>query len=73
MASFDLTTHKGNPTTVAKALVDCQRIVIIDQLAEAARQAKQRGILRKSEANIVMAILVAPARPNGERQPTFGR
>lgn len=58
LLTADLTIHEGIPTTtVAKALVDCQGIIMTDRLIDAAKQAESSGLIRKSEAKLVMTTL----------------
>ena len=47
----DRTAYEGIPSaTVARALRDCKGVVMGDRLAEAFREAKRRGLLRKDDA-----------------------
>jgi hypothetical protein len=54
----DLTVYEGIPaTTVARALLDAREIVMTERLAEAAREARERGLLRRCEAEQVSVAL----------------
>jgi predicted transcriptional regulator of viral defense system len=58
----DLTVYEGIPSaTVARALLDCRRLVMAERLTDAAREAARRGLLRKSEADQVLTQLGAAA------------
>jgi hypothetical protein len=58
----DLTIYEGIPaTTVARALLDARGTVITERLADATREARERGLLLRHEADRVFAALeVAP-------------
>ncbi|MGZ4707242.1 MAG: type IV toxin-antitoxin system AbiEi family antitoxin domain-containing protein [Acidimicrobiales bacterium] len=52
----DLTTFEGIPTTtMRRALLDCRGIVMQERLLDAAREAARRGLLRRDEADRVIA------------------
>lgn len=54
----ELTTYEGIPSaTVARALLDCRGILMGDRLADAAREAARQGLLRRSEAEGVLAAV----------------
>ncbi len=54
----DLTIYEAIPsTTVARALVDCIGIVMSERLIDAANEAADRGLLRRSEAGRVLQQL----------------
>lgn len=54
----DLTVYEGIPaTTVAHAILEAQGTVMMDRLADAAREARERGLLRRREAGRVFAAL----------------
>ncbi len=54
----DLTIYEAIPsTTVARALVDCIGIVMSERLIDAANEAADRGLLRRSEAGSVLQQL----------------
>lgn len=54
----DLAVYEAIPcTTVARALVDCIGIVMTDRLLDAARDAADRGLLRRAEVDQVFAKL----------------
>lgn len=54
----DLTVYEGIPTTtVAKALLDCRGVVMGERLIAAAKEAAQRGLLRRQEAEDVLVAL----------------
>ncbi len=54
----DLTIYEGIPTTtVARALLDARGIVMTERLADAAREARERGLLLRREADQVLASL----------------
>ncbi|MQA85747.1 MAG: hypothetical protein GEV03_14275 [Streptosporangiales bacterium] len=54
----DLTLYFGIPsTTVARALVDCRDLIMIDRLLDAANQARGQGLLLASEHDRVVAEL----------------
>jgi predicted transcriptional regulator of viral defense system len=56
----DLTTFEGIPTaTVQRALLDCRGIVMRERLLDAAREAARRGLLRRRDADHVIATLEA--------------
>jgi predicted transcriptional regulator of viral defense system len=56
--SNDLTVYEGIPsTTVARALLDCRGLVMAERLIEAAQAAAQRGLLRRTEAERILAQL----------------
>ena len=60
--SKDLTVYENIPSaTVARALLDCRGLVMGDRLVEAGQEAARRGLLRRSEANRVLAELEAAA------------
>ncbi|MDA8401067.1 MAG: hypothetical protein M0008_13690 [Actinomycetota bacterium] len=44
-------------TAIARALLDCRGLVMKERLADAAREAARRGLLRRSEADSVLAEL----------------
>ena len=57
-APDDLTAYEGIPaTTVARAILDARATVMTDRLADAAREARDRGLLRRHEAERVLAEL----------------
>lgn len=58
----DLTIDEGIPTTtVARALLDARGTVMTERLADATREARERGLLLRREADRVFAALeVAP-------------
>jgi len=57
---YDLTIYESIPTTtVARALFDCRGLVIGERLVSAAKEAAARGLLRKGEADRVIADLEA--------------
>lgn len=52
----DLTTYEGIPTTtVRRALLDCRSIVMRERLLDATKEAARRGLLRRDEADRVIA------------------
>jgi predicted transcriptional regulator of viral defense system len=52
----DLTTFEGIPTTtVRRALLDCRDLVMRERLLDAAREAARRGLLRRDQADGVIA------------------
>lgn len=52
------TRYEGIPaTTVARALRDCQGVVMPDRLADAAKEAARIGLLRRNEAIAIVAEL----------------
>lgn len=52
----ELTTIEGIPaTTVRRALLDCRGLVMRDRLLDAANEAARRGLLRRGEADQVIA------------------
>jgi predicted transcriptional regulator of viral defense system len=56
----DLTVYEAIPcTTVARALIDCMGIVMRERLLESAREAADRGLLRRSEVGRVLEALGA--------------
>jgi predicted transcriptional regulator of viral defense system len=56
----EITIYEGIPTTtIAKALLDCRGIVMDERLIAAAQEAARRGLLRRREADDVLAILGA--------------
>jgi predicted transcriptional regulator of viral defense system len=56
----DLTAYDGIPaTTVARALLDARGLVMTERLAEATHEARERGLLRRGEADEVLAALGA--------------
>ncbi|MHB8191014.1 MAG: type IV toxin-antitoxin system AbiEi family antitoxin domain-containing protein [Ferrimicrobium sp.] len=58
----ELTVYEAIPsTTVARALLDCRGLIMADRLLEAAREAARTGLLRKGEADSVIAKLGAVA------------
>lgn len=58
----DLTTYEGIPTTtVARALLDCRDLIMIDRLIDAAEEAARRGLLTRRDARRVLAELGAAA------------
>lgn len=58
----DLTVYEGLPaTTVRRALLDCQGIVMTERLVDAAREAARRGMLRRDQAATVIDHLTAVA------------
>ena len=57
-APEDLTTYEGIPTTtVARALIEAQGTVMTERLADAATEARERGLLLRHEADEVFAAL----------------
>jgi predicted transcriptional regulator of viral defense system len=51
LAAGDLTVHEGIPcTTVARALRDCVGLIMTTRLVEAAHEARDQGLVRRSEA-----------------------
>lgn len=58
----DLTIYEGIPTTtVARALLDARGTVMTERLVDATREARERGLLLRREADRVFAALeVAP-------------
>lgn len=57
-APEDLTVYEGIPTTtVARAILDAQGTVMANRLADAARDARARGLLRRREADRIFAAL----------------
>ena len=57
----DLTSVEGIPTTtVARALLDCRDLMMGERLAEAARTAAARGLLRRREARETLKMLGVP-------------
>ena len=58
----ELTAYEGIPSaTVARALLDCRGLVMGERLLEAAQEAARVGLLRKSEADRVLAELGSAA------------
>jgi predicted transcriptional regulator of viral defense system len=58
----DLTTYEGIPsTTVARALLDCRDLIMIDRLIDAVEEAARRGLLTRRDARRVLAELGAAA------------
>jgi predicted transcriptional regulator of viral defense system len=58
----DRTTHEGIPcTTVARALVDSRGLIMDERLVQAVRDAVAVGLLRKGEADEVLAEIGAGA------------
>lgn len=58
----ELTLYEAIPSaTVARALLDCRGLVMSERLVEAAQEAARIGLLRKSEADRVMAELKSAA------------
>ncbi|MGD0085008.1 MAG: hypothetical protein ABSD78_17690 [Acidimicrobiales bacterium] len=58
----ELTVYEGIPsTTVARALLDCRSLVMGERLVAAAREATRRGLIRKGEADRVLAALGSAA------------
>lgn len=58
----DLTIYEGIPSaTVARALLDCRGLVMRERLLGAATQAAHMGLLRRSEADAVLAELGSAA------------
>lgn len=56
----ELTSYEGIPsTTVFRALLDCRRLVMGERLISATSEAARRGLLRKNEAEHVLAELRA--------------
>lgn len=54
----DLTSYEGIPSaTVARALLDCIGLVMRDRLMDAAREAAERGLLHRTEAERVITQL----------------
>lgn len=54
----DLTVFEGIPaTTLARAIRDARGVVMRDRLIAAAREAADRGLLRRREADEVLAEL----------------
>lgn len=54
----DLTTYERIPsTTVARALIDCRRIVMRDRLLEALDDAARRGLVRRRDRDRVEAAI----------------
>ena len=54
----DLTTYEGIPTTtLARAIRDARGVVMRDRLIAAAREAAERGLLRRREVDEVLAEL----------------
>lgn len=54
----ELTAYEGIPSaTVARALLDCRGILMGDRLTDAAREAARQGLLRRSEAEGVLAAV----------------
>jgi hypothetical protein len=62
LAPDDLTIYEGIPTTtITRALLDCRGLVMGERLVSAAREAATRGLLRRGEADRVIADLEATA------------
>jgi len=62
LAPDDLTKYEGIPTTtVTRALLDCRGLIMGERLVAAAREAATRGLLRRVEADRVIADLEATA------------
>ena len=58
----EVTVYEGIPSaTVARALLDCRGLVMAERLLEAAQQAARLGLLRKREADEVLASLGSAA------------
>lgn len=56
----DLTSYFGIPsTTVARALVDCRDLIMMDRLLEAADQARREGLVLTREYDTVVAELAS--------------
>jgi len=54
LSAADLTNYEGTPsTTVARALVDCKGLVMVDRLIEATHRARDRGLIAEGEAEQV--------------------
>lgn len=62
LQTVDLTAYEGIPaSTVARALLDCRGSVMRDRLVEAGQEAARRGLLRRTEADRILAELKAVA------------
>lgn len=58
----DLTISEGIPTTtVRRALLDCRDLVMRERLLDATREAARRGLLRRDQADGVIAEIDAAA------------
>jgi predicted transcriptional regulator of viral defense system len=58
LAPDELTVYEGVPsTTVARALRGCRATLTADQLVDALREARRRGLLRPREADLLAAEL----------------
>lgn len=76
----ELTVYEGIPSaTVARALLDCRGLAMGERLADAAREAARRGLLRRNEAEQVLTDLgglvsgVAPRAPLPASRPRTRR
>ena len=62
LEAVDLTAYEGIPAaTVARALLDCRGLVMRDRLIGAGQEAARRGLLRRTEADRILAELGAVA------------
>lgn len=62
LTADEQTTYEGIPAeTVASALLDCRDTVMPDRLRDAAKKAIASGLVRRSEANRLLAQLRAAA------------
>lgn len=58
LAPDELTLYEGIPSaTVARALRDCQAVLMADRLVDAFREARRRGLLRARDADRLAAEL----------------
>jgi predicted transcriptional regulator of viral defense system len=56
LAPGDLTIYEGVPSaTLTRAVIDCKGLVMANRLVEATRQAMRRGLIRKADADRVLA------------------